>query len=34
MEIDTFYYLFEIKQADSDSDEEILDLENMVYYYN
>ncbi len=34
MEIDTFYYTFEIKQADSDSDEEILDLENMVYYYN
>ncbi len=36
MEIDTYYYTFEIKQADSDSDsdEEILDLENMVYYYN
>ena len=31
MEIDTYYYNFEIKQADSD--EEILDLENMVYYY-
>ncbi len=32
MEIDTFYYIFEIKP--SISDEEILDLENMVYYYN